>query len=277
MATTDERLLLPLHGGHLVSELFDAFAWREPPWRGGRRACWQCERFFRYYGKDVPQVCRLADVPPRDLALDFAEAHCDALLSCFKTEAFLYFFPAFMSFWIEEPTNDNVLIHFFTWKFRYFPFHDHAVDQWKNEILNREGSDEDKRYGDDRFSVWFLTGDSWHCAADLVLSMTSAEREAAASSFDFLRRAAPLYFDCMELESVSALFRGRPAAEVLGSCREEDNAHLLDALDALRTRVPAVTDDLAAVERAIREGTSIDVLAESVRHRDAALEWRTAP
>ena len=273
-------LRLPPHPGQLVSNVFDAFAWRAPPWRSGSRACWRsCSRELSSTATaDAPNACLLADIPPRDLTLDFVEAHFayPNPLTCLRKEAFLYFFPAFMSFWIKDPTNDNALLDCLTWRFRYFPFYGH-VDRWRSKIFDGARSEEGERFNDDRFSAWFLTGDDWHCTADLVLSMTLAEREVAAASFDFLGRAAPLYFELMELESVSALLRGRPTAEVLGSCREEDKALLLDALDALRARVPAVADDLAAVERAIREGTSIDVLAESVRHRDEARLWRMTP
>ena len=268
-------------GLQLASAAFDAFAWREPPGRSVRRACWwSCNRecFFGYYGVDAPGARGLADVPVRDLTPDLVEARFvyPDPLTCFKKEAFLYYYPAFMSFWIEDPTSDNALFDCLTSRFRYCPFRG-DIDKWKNQILSRARSTEEERFYDDRFSAWFLTGNSWHRTADLVLSMTSAERKAVGSSFDFLRQTVPGYFDDLQFKSISALVRGRPTAEVLGSYREENNVLLLDALDALRVRVPAVADDLAAVERAIREGTSIDVLAESVRHRDEARLWRMTP
>ena len=255
--------------------------------------CWSsCLKtcFFGYYGMDTPGARCLADVPPRDLTLDLVETHFvyPDPLTCFKKEAFLYCLPSFISFWIENPKTDNALFDVITWRFRYCPFSSHLsafahglreyshTSTWRDEILNQTYSKRNERHYDRFLSGeqdWFLAGDNWPRTADLVLSMTSAEREAVASFFDFLPKAAPGYHHNTEFESVSALLRGRPTAEVLGGRSEEDNALLLGALDALRTRVPAVADDLAAVERAIREGTSIDVLAESVRYRKSAREW----
>lgn len=264
----------------LATEVFDAFEWRQRPSRTGERVCWSsCLKicFFGYYGMDTSDARCLVDVPPRDLTLDLVQTHFvyPDPLTCFKKDAFLYCLPAFISFWIADPKTDNALFDIITWRFRYCPFSS-AVSRWRDEILNQTYSERNERYFDrflSREQDWFLAGDDWPRTADLVLSMTPTEREAVASFFDFLPKAAPGYDDNTELESVSALLRGKPTAEVLGGRSEEDNALLLGALDALRTRVPAVADDLAAVERAIREGTSIDVLAESVRYRKSAREW----
>lgn len=228
----------------------------------------------------TPSARCLADVPPRDLTLDLVETHFvyPDPLACFKKGAFLYCLPAFISFWIEDPKTDNALFDVVTWRFRYWPFLGRHVSTWRDKILNQPYAVRNERYYDrylSREQDWFLVGDdNWPRTADLVLSMTSAERQAVASFFDFLTAADPEdYHRNTELESVSAQLRGRPTAEVLGSRSEEDSALLLGALDALGTRVPAVADDVAVVDRAVREGTSVDVLAEGVRYRESAREW----
>lgn len=275
----------------LVSDIFDAFAWRERPSR--ESACWRSCDFvclFGHFGMDAPSewwrpgpsddATSLSDIAPKDLTLEVygesllcvgepakAEFVWPNPLTCMKKEAFLYYLPAFLAFCMEEPDVKGLWLDTIRWKFRpCFPFRSGAVDGWhgwREELLKWSWDSYHGRFCLKNAQHWFLTGEDWRRTADLTSSMTARERHVVAAYFDFHRLHGDNVdpdSDAVEFRCASALLRGQSANMVLGARSERDNAWLLKALDALRVRFPAAADELADVECAIGEGTTIDAL-----------------
>ena len=185
-------------------------------------------------------------------------------LTCMEKEAFLYYLPAFLAFCMEEPDVKGLWLDTIRWRFRpFFPFRSGAVESWGEELLKWSWDDNHGRLCLKNAQDWFLTGEDWCRTAALTSSMTARERHVVAAYFDFHRlhgHNVDPDSDAVEYRCASALLRGQSANTVLGARSERDNAWLLKALDALRVRFPAAADELADVECAIGEGTTIDAL-----------------
>lgn len=263
----------------LADAVFSAFAWRRRPSPGEMRACrhvCQGPCFLGHHGLGVSEGKCLGDVAPKDLTLEMVEEQLDYPdpLTCFRTEAFLYYLPAFLSFVIADPGSDKPWGSTVAWLFRCCPFEQSEtwlqhrllrvyspLEKWPQAI--RDWSAADDWFRRDLAVGWFLVDDEWH-TAEVVSSMTMRERQAVAACFDFLgRNNARGAWNNTDLESAGALLRGRPASEVLGAGAHrprQELAHLIDALGALRDWVPESAQRIAVVVRAVRDGTTVNEL-----------------